>query len=248
MLQIFPYLEDAALVVNLDEVILNPGQDYEDIGDLAKAAIRTPVPVLHCPSRRPAIAYPLRDGLDVYTEGSGGALGSPPNVQQSFGPLGARTDYAMNGGSMIGMRPKNLPEKCHVMMNNGIWAFGRRTKMKDVTDGTSKTYLVGEKVMDPASYFNGEEVMDFWPIVGGSMPNNYVRLGGTNDPANRSLAPYQDSAKGCISCHSFGSAHAGAWSVVMVDGGVRSLPYSMDQWNNRAFSSIDAGDLLQDLE
>ena len=241
MVQILPYMENTALATMLDEVIITPGQEFVDFGERAQAAIATPVPTLYCPSRRAAIAYPHRIGASDGQQ-------SHPTVQRWFGPLGARTDYAMNGGSLIGRAPNYFVDKAQVMMNNGIWAFGRRTKMKDILDGTSKSYLVGEKVMDPAGYFDGQEAMDFWPIVGGSMPNTYVRLGGTNDLINRSLPPYQDSANGCISCHSFGSAHAASWNVVMADGSIRSMPYSMDQWNHRKFSSIDAGDIVSGTE
>ncbi|MEK6247880.1 MAG: DUF1559 domain-containing protein, partial [Planctomycetales bacterium] len=128
MMQIFPYMEDASLVTVLDDVILNPGTNYANLSNRAKAAIATPAAGLYCPSRRPAIAYPNSDGTNP-------GNGAPwPNVQEKFGPVGARTDYAMNGGSLEG--ENGQPNKDDIMMNNGIWAYGRRTKIKDVTDGT----------------------------------------------------------------------------------------------------------------
>ena len=235
MVQIFPYMEDTALAAMFERIIFDPHTVYNQRTEAEKVAIKTPIATLHCPSRRPSIAYPLID-FSV----SGGGI----DYTQFFGPLGARTDYAMSGGSMEGRNGQ--PEKNHVALNNGVWALGRRTKFKDITDGTSKTYLVGEKVMNPPDYLNGRDSMDLWPVVSSHNPNVYVRMGSTDGPSSK--APYQDAAQGCISCHSFGSAHAAAWNVVMADGAVRSLSYAMNQMNHRAFSSIDAGDILLDVE
>ena len=239
MVQVFPYMEDTAIATMIENSIIFPTALYNERSARAQAAIKTPIATLYCPSRRPAIAYPLTTS----SEFSGGAT---IEAKDRFGPMGARTDYAMSGGSMEG--PLGQPEKTGVAHNNGIWALGRRTKFRDITDGMSNTYLIGEKVMNPPDYFNGRDSMDLWPVVSSENVRVYVRMGGTNDAPHGSQAPYQDSANGCISCHSFGSAHAAAWNVVMGDGSVRSLPYSMDHMNHRAFSSIDGGEILLDIE
>ncbi len=234
MVQIFPYMEDTAIATMLEKSVIFPNASFEDRSLAEQVAIKTPVASLYCPSRRQAIAYPILGRPEI----------APPNreAKSRYGPLGARTDYAMSGGSMEGR--KGQPEKSLNALNNGMWALGRRTKFKDITDGTSKTYLVGEKLMNPPDYVNGRDNQDLWPIIAGQNIQNYVRMGETNDPLNGALAPSQDGANGCVSCHSFGSAHAASWNVVMADGSVRSLPYSMDDMNHRAFASIDAGDIL----
>ena len=43
---------------------------------------------------------------------------------------------------------------------DGIWSMGRRTGVKHIQDGTSSTYLVGEKSMDTLHYTTGEDVGD----------------------------------------------------------------------------------------
>ena len=232
--QIFPYMEDTGLAAMLEGVIVSPAKQWADRSLLEQAAIKTPVQSFHCPSRRAAIAYPL---VPPSAFGMAGGANPRKNVDR-YGPLGARTDYAMNGGGLSGKAPNYNPGKNVVMNNNGVWAFGKRTKFKNITDGTSKTYLVGEKMMKPRDYVNGREPMDLWPIVGGDMPNNYVRLGDQINP------PSTDASHGCVSCHQFGSAHAAAWNAVMADGSVRSLPYSMEGMTHRAFSTIDYGDMI----
>ena len=233
MMQIFPYMEDASLVSIMEEVMLHEEDRlYANLTDIERAAIRTPVPTMICPSRRAAIAYPIVDFP--------GQLAGDRALKR-FGKLGARTDYAMNGGSLHGRAPQNRIDGNDVMNNDGIWAIGKRAKFKDITDGTSTTYLVGEKYMDPRDYVNGRGMMDINPIVGGDLPNNYVRVADTEFP------PVQDSGA-CDTCHQFGSAHAASWNAVMADGSVRSLAYSMEPMNHRAFASTDGGDILENIE
>ena len=237
MVQIFPYMEDKSVANMLEDSILYPLRKYSQRSAIDQAAIKTPVEALNCPTRRPAVAYPIVDWSDE--------IAGPIHIN-TFGSLGARTDYAMSGGAFAGTG--GSPLKPDLVINNGVYALGRRTKFKDITDGASKTYLVGEKVMNPPDYLNGRDGMDLWPIVAAQNERNYIRMGGVNDRFGGSLAPYQDAANGCDSCHSFGSAHAAAWNVVMADGSVQSLPYSMDHLNHRAFSSINAGDIISDIQ
>src|SRR2546423_994345 len=70
----------------------------------AKTAVTVPVSIYNCPSRRPPIAYPL-----VTPE------------KTTFGPFGARTDYAMNGGS--GTQVSDYTVK---FVAEGVWSLGRR--------------------------------------------------------------------------------------------------------------------------
>ncbi len=235
MMQIFPYMEDTALVKMLEGVMVDPGASARDRSKSELAAISTPVATLYCPSRRPAVAYPLLKSVEF--NGRGGSPG--PDAGDRYGRLGARTDYAMSGGSLRGRAGRR--DRNAYMNNDGVWALGRRTKIKDIQDGVSKTYLVGEKLMDPLSYTNGRDSMDLWPIVGGSLPNNYVRLGDARYP------PSSDANNGCITCHQFGSAHAAAWNAVLADGSVRSLSYSMDPLSHGALSSIDGGEIVANV-
>jgi prepilin-type N-terminal cleavage/methylation domain-containing protein len=189
-----------------------------------KQAVVFPVPTLYCPSRREPLAY--------------------PHVQpelNTFGPVGARTDYGINGGASnaAGSNDNNAAGFNFVLEFDGIWSMGRRIALKHVVDGTSNTYLVGEKSMDTAHYTTGQDVGDRAPIAGVNdnfgAANSYVRFAAR--------APVEDIANNCHACHAFGSAHPAAWNISFTDGSVRSYAYSMDFKLHRALASIDGQEL-----
>ena len=209
MLQMIPFMEDAPLAAIL---LQNESEPNVIDSSVLKEVVATPVPTLICPSRRAAIAYPL------YSD-----------WQERYGDLGARFDYAMNGGTAI--KSTTTVD----LMKDGIWVLGKRIAFKRVVDGLTKTYLVGEKSMDPNMYTTGDGIGDFPPIAGGKDlegSGSYVRYA--------SDSPRQDTPGNCLtSCHDFGSAHAGGWNAVMGDGSVRTLSYGMNFNTHWALATIN---------
>ena len=180
-----------------------------------QALVRKPVPALNCPSRRDPEPYPLVSGY-----------------QERYGNFAARTDYAMSGG------PAEVTEENHNKVRNirdGMWRLGLSTTSKKVVDGLSHTYLLGEKAMDIRNYETGVGFGDRSPLSGwndrNGATNSYVRY------AARS--PKQDSARSCLVCHDFGSAHPAGWNVAMADGSVAMMTYTMDIEVHRQKASIN---------
>ena len=211
LIQVMTYMEDVPLADLLAEFSLARSGRLDD--PRVEGAIQTPVPVFYCPTRRDPIAYPLH-----------------ADYRSRYGKLGARTDYAMNGGGSRSSTGNQVS-----IRNDGIWILGKRAAGKQITDGTSKTYLVGEKAMDTLHYTTGRDLGDRPPIAGWStrrgVANSYVRYGARK--------PGADRAGNCLSCHDFGSAHTTNWNVVMCDGSVRPVSYSMHVDLHRALASID---------
>lgn len=175
---------------------------------------------LYCPSRREARTYPLeRRHCDAY------------------GPLGARTDYAVSGvsSSEDGSLRGNGAGENITIANDGVWSLGWRMSTKKITDGLSKTYLVGEKSMDSLHHTTGEDVGDRAPITGLTdnfgAANSYVRFAAKT--------PVKDVADNCQSCHDFGSAHDSSWNMAMADGSAHSMNYQMDVFLHRALAFIN---------
>jgi prepilin-type processing-associated H-X9-DG protein len=106
----------------------------------------------------------------------------------------------------------------------GVVYCGSMTKMADISDGSSNTYLAGEKYLDPDYYFTGQDGSDNESALSGDNPD-ITRWG------DRSFGqpPMQDTpgvtgAYGGI----FGSAHANGFQMAFCDGSVQMMSYSID--------------------
>ena len=214
----------------------------------------TPIDVLNCPSRRLPRVY--RQTRGVQARGLGGVLPLPFTA-------GAKTDYAASTGGaydipsimQIGWKqPATLEEgddpaflwyvdEEFVGQNgrkpvyNGI-VFGRsRVEMRQVTDGASNTYLVGEKYLPTATYKTGEDAGD-----------NENMYNGFNDDTCRAAfyAPLRDEAR--VANNQFGSAHPGGWNMAFVDGSVREISYDVYLQVHRSLASRDGEEIVSVAE
>ncbi len=122
---------------------------------------------------------------------------------------------------------------------NGMFAINRQLKMKDVTDGTSKVFLLGE-----TRYFPGW--IDTWSNYGNfsSWDSGALRFGNSSWPVlmGGTLNSINSSALNPGACKSttdlyalvpplgstFGSFHSGGCFFAMVDGAVRFVGEEVD--------------------
>ncbi len=203
-------------------------------GDGAAAARRTatPLAVLHCPTRRSAVAYPFLLG----------ATYSYYNV--NAGAVIARCDYAANCGDAYDTRPSHNA----VSAGPGSYAIGdawtindwaaepngdstatgviylhSRLPMAQIRDGTSYTYFVGERFIDPQHYTDGTPADD---DQGWDTGIDHDTARWTNDDPY--MQPYQDQSGLMFPNVRFGSAHAAGFNVVLCDGSVHSISYTID--------------------
>ncbi|MEZ6068773.1 MAG: DUF1559 domain-containing protein [Pirellulales bacterium] len=101
--------------------------------------------------------------------------------------------------------------------NNGICYQHSTVELRQITDGTSNTYMVCERNVNPDNYKNGLGADD-----------DGVFVGFDNDSCRWAFAvPLQDTP-GVDRRDCFGSAHAAGWQAVMCDGSVHALGYSID--------------------
>lgn len=164
---------------------------------------------------------------------------STPGMKQcnvnSFDKL-SRTDYAANGGDYAGglawsWNPGDpsgqgnpsftdapgfaWPDKS--AMTGVIYATST-LRIAEIYDGTSNTYLLGEKSIDVDHYFDGEQYSDNNSAYGGN-DWDYARWGDRPPLPDRS-GQWDDWA--------FGSAHDSGFHVALCDGSVRMVNYSID--------------------
>ena len=225
-----PYIE-ATAVHSIGRGLPGPGPGGQKFERLAaqKAAV---IPMMHCPSRRAAVGYPV-------VEASYNAA-SPTSM--------AKTDYAANGGThrILGGGPSSLDcletfPDCNWTTNetlidrfNGISGERSETAVRQIKDGTSKTIMIAEKYLNPAYYANGQCCADNNAIYQGNdwdtnrwTPHVFVNA----DNRLRYVAermPRQDTL-GFENCtERFGSPHSGSFQAVFCDGSVGNVSYDID--------------------
>jgi prepilin-type processing-associated H-X9-DG protein len=203
-----------------------------------KKRVETPVGTYHCPTRRRAVAYP-------YIHGS-----PHVNVKPRANVVG-RSDYAASSGTgttAVNPRfPRGYPETLaggdaapesawealHGTSDdaNGVIYRRSETTIADVRDGTSSTYLAGEKYVDPNYYANGH----------GYASDQGWDLGYDYD-VNRWCggAPAQDRP-GYYNGTIFGSAHAGTFNMLFCDGSVHAISYNIELETHRRLGNRKDG-------
>ncbi|MFI4874711.1 MAG: DUF1559 domain-containing protein, partial [Blastopirellula sp. JB062] len=178
-----------------------------------------------CPSRR----HPLARGPanDAYCRlNAAGTLAQAPTYASIKRGL---IDYAASNEEGSGMLSRTWEgaDVCPPTAASGIKK--NLLRLADATDGTSNTLLVAEKKVRPEDATN-ESVGDViypdklgyaagWDGSGTSKTFSNVRA--------TTLAPLPD-LRGEDGQQRFGSSHPGSFNALLLDGGVRSLPYVID--------------------
>ena len=110
--------------------------------------------------------------------------------------------------------------------------------MCDITDGTSNTYLIGEKYLTSDYYANGHDHADNESMYKATTTTATARR--TTTAKNSDHQPMQDTP-GYQDALRFGSAHAVSFNTAMCDGLVRAINYSIDPETHRRLGNRKDG-------
>ncbi|MDO5114136.1 MAG: DUF1559 domain-containing protein [Planctomycetia bacterium] len=166
------------------------------------------VPLFNCPSRRSAILYKayVHTGYNSNALSQSGKLDYCGNAAKGYTNTGLDiTDYA------------ELIAKTLTGGDTGIHFFKSQVTLAEIYDGTSNTYLNAEKSMNSDAYSTGTGRGD-----------DHTAWTGIDDDSIRhtTTIPIQDRPG--YDSGQFGSVHPGAFGVVMCDGSVHRVSYSID--------------------
>ncbi len=173
--------------------------------------------VFYCPTRRSP------PQLSTQYEVSSTGL---PDTQQYPGALG---DYAANGGQFAGAIVDNplcygamCQASSQVNASNMLVNSQSQTRLRDITDGTSNTFLVGEKHVPLSKFGQSGPSWGDGSIYNGDFPRNYNRIAGL---PKFNLGQNLYDLDGPWHCK-FGSYHPGICQFAFSDGHVVALKNS----------------------
>ncbi len=124
----------------------------------------------------------------------------------------------------------------------GVIFAGSLIKMADVSDGTSCTYLAGEKYLCPDYYTTGQDIGDNEGTYNGDN-DDVSRWAASSGTLGSVLQPAQDTP-GAVNTVSFGSAHANGFYVAFCDGSVQMMNYSIDPETHRRLGNRKDGQAI----
>lgn len=209
------------------------------------------LPMIRCPSKadgeRTAMSTiggnePTLDGVD-YSSHYYAVLGAKPKLDPAneddcpgtapYGPLRGKCWGGIGSGT-----PGAWSE-------NGIMYPDSKTSTKHITDGTSKTLLIGEASWDFGSARVWAVGSLYNPAANNTHPHAWATYGGRNVavPINtftsaRGLAPANDIA--------FGSLHPGGAHFGLADGSSRFISENISMATYKALASRAAGETIGD--
>ncbi len=222
---ILPFMEESGFY--------NAAGDGDKLGmsqkQLAGAAlcVESPISIINCPTRRESRAYEMHKSL--WWNGTYRPVNANPS------PVAGRSDYAGNGGD-TGMAHWDGPAMGILTLeagfnhqpNNeryhGVLFVQSEITIGQVIDGTSKTYLAGEKYILPEHYTTGGDSADNETWNTGWNNDNY-RVSGVGSQMFPPLRdrPGLDRGNGY-----YGSAHQTGFFALFCDGHVENIEYGVE--------------------
>jgi prepilin-type N-terminal cleavage/methylation domain-containing protein len=251
MFQILPFIEEQSLhdlTSDGDRYVITAQQKKA-----ALELQTTPVSVFHCPTRQTAMAIPFLPPQPQWTPKNSDRLVNIVcgDYAANAGDNPCGLEFQKKGQDT----PDNPDDdECYPMISvvrwiapplkgyyppflteitdwapsdaqSGVGFPGAEIKLAQLKDGTTNTYMVGEKFLDPNAYDDSDA----------NHGHNHSYFQGFDWDTYRWASDFEDSywlplpdTPGTNRYEMFGSAHPGVWHVVFCDGSVHALSFDID--------------------
>ena len=209
---ILPYLEQAPLYSTF-----NPNLAIHDPANVP--FIDNVLPAWQCPSD------PKPDKWQIEEEGSPGTVLAELPTANYIGVFG--TDDLHGCENSPGMAPVASNGQCK---GDGIFYHNSKVRIRDITDGTTNTLLVGERKTDISlGWFST------WPGMVAEGEEAFQRILGAADHVPNDPAAHLDD---------FSSNHVGGAQFVLGDGSVRFISENIDKGVYQGLATIQGGEVI----
>ena len=216
---LLPYVEQEVLH-DLGMGVTNTATKKARLMELTEVQL----PVMICPSRRNVVVSAPKDWWVAVNANAAKKVAKSDYAACAGDPT--TTDLTTGPSSLAdGLDPVyDWPDVSKV---NGVVYLRSEIAISLITDGTSNTYLFGEKYLKPESY-HGSSGTAY------DAGDNETAYCGYNSDLNRSVlqTPRRDQA-GYSATQIFGSVHPGGFNMVFADASVRAVNYTIDATTHR---------------
>ena len=240
---LLPYLEQTPVYNAINFNV--PFARGPDNGTINLTALTTKITVFMCPSD----PSPPQSQYSRWDSGVG------PSGSNGQAPLGPKLCYFVNAGDNTTGVANNtspwpftsLPQVRPNAFGNGttctgiICRQGGTWGIRDITDGTSNTFAIGESLYESCNWFS-------WPNPNGnyaftSVPNNWkitiFENVGYGDGTNR-----LHNSGNWVPCFGFRSQHPGITQFLFADGRVTAIKDSINRNIYRALSTRNMSEVI----
>lgn len=240
MYQILPMLEQNSLY-QLPSDGYSPAEKTDPNNSGMATLLQTPLSTFHCPSRRTPKLYLGKNRTQInFTTQASGVAKEDYAGNIGYSTYGGETVPFTNiypSKSELASWGEHWPD--HSSKFTGVLFLLSRTTVGMIKDGTTNTFLLGEKYLSPDYYEEGgsESVSrtDDYPVFCGG-DGNVLRSTFTGNynsstwkESSSPMRPLQDrSGYEGTQSYRFGSPHTGGFGMAMCDGSVQTVGYDTD--------------------
>jgi prepilin-type N-terminal cleavage/methylation domain-containing protein len=192
--------------------------------------VTTPMPVFNCPTKRPMELWPY-----AFEPSAPFLAGNLLACSYAGGCRVTRGDYRVNSGSKEPGSETGPPVILNPAMHrwrsaspssqNGICYQRSTVRTAQITDGTARTAMIGEKYLNPDRYFNGEDSADDQCVYSGHDNDNFGYTANGSEP----YPPRRDRPENRKYPFHFGGAHESGINMALCDGSVHKIGYDIDE-------------------